>query len=95
MSYADPERIDYIEELERRVNEKRGEGKAQATFFKSKRRDKKPMGIREIVEWSRMNRRGVYLDDQEDIEQEGCMRWGLCERPKEPQIDLFEETSNK
>ena len=90
MSFADPERIEYLEALEARVNALRTKDERQATFFKSKRTDKAPMGINEIVDWSR-NDRGHYLDDQDDIEQQGCMRWGFCEKPLPQQIDLFED----
>lgn len=94
MSYADPARIDYIEELERKVNALRRPEQRQATFFKSRRKDKQPMGIREIVEWSRTDRGGAYLDDQEDIEDAGCMRWGMCERPAWEKLPLFKEDTD-
>ena len=77
LSLAHPERIKRIEELERMVNELREEDAKKATFFKSRRSDREPMGIREIVEWSK-DKTG---DDLEDIEDTGCMRWGLCEHP--------------
>lgn len=90
MSFADPERITYIEELEQRVNEKlRREDEHQATFFKSKHKDRTPMGVREIVEWSRHDRKRGYLDDQGEIENQGCMRWGFCEPPLPEQLELF------
>ena len=91
MSLADPDRIKYIEELEQRVNkELRRPDQRQATFFKSKHKDRTPMGIKEIVEWSRHDRSG-YLDDQDEIENEGCMKWGLCETSirKGDQLNLF------
>lgn len=93
MSYTDPARVDHIADLERRVNELRQEqGKEpNATFFKSRRADKEPMNIYEIVEWSRTDNKHGYLDDVEDIEEEGCMRWGLCERPAPAQMSLFDE----
>lgn len=92
MSLADQERIEYIATLEERLNEHRASlGKEKkATFFKSRRADKEPMFINDIVEWSRNDNKGGYLDDQEEIEEEGCMRWGLCERPLPLQPSLFD-----
>lgn len=89
MSFTDPERIDYLEKLEERVNLLRKEEETRATFFKSRRKDKAPMGIRDIVEWSRQDY-GVSLDDQEEIEEQGCMRWGFCEAPKPSQKSIFD-----
>jgi|DEB0MinimDraft_6_1074348.scaffolds.fasta_scaffold40873_2 3'-phosphoadenosine 5'-phosphosulfate sulfotransferase (PAPS reductase)/FAD synthetase len=87
MSFADPNRIAYIEELEQRVNEKlRRKDEPQATFFKSRHKNKIPMGIREIVKWSRYDRKRGYLEDQEEIEHQGCMRWGFCEPPLSDQL---------
>lgn len=91
MSFADPDRITYIEELEERVNNIRREDQRQATFFKSKHKDRTPMGIRDIVEWSRHDRKHGYLDDQDEIENHGCMRWGFCEAPLPEQLELFTE----
>jgi 3'-phosphoadenosine 5'-phosphosulfate sulfotransferase (PAPS reductase)/FAD synthetase len=78
LSFSDPERIDHIEKLEKQVNSIRRDDQKQATFFKSRRKDKSPMNIREIVEWSKQEKKQV-LDDQDEIENNGCMRWGLCE----------------
>lgn len=91
MSYTAPERIHELAELERRLNEHRAaHGKEPtATFFKSRREDKTPMFIADIVEWSRQDRRQGYVDDVDEIEDEGCMRWGLCERPEPVQLSLF------
>ena len=92
MSLADPDRIKYIEELEQRVNkELRRPEQRQATFFKSKRKDKAPMGISEIVNWSHQDKKRGYLDDQDEIENAGCMKWGLCETSieKGDQLNLF------
>lgn len=92
MSYTEPEQIRRLADLEGRLNAYRVEcGKEPvATFFKSRREDKEPMFIKDIVEWSRHDRKAGYLDDVEDIEEEGCMRWGLCERPKPAQLSLFD-----
>lgn len=82
LALSDPERIEYIESLEREVNALRPEGSARATFFKSKRKDREPMGILDIVKWAQSERRlSGTVDDLEDIEDQGCMRWGLCEHP--------------
>lgn len=88
IALADPDRIDYIDSLEKRVNDLRGEERRSATFFKSRALDKTPMFIRDIVAWSR-NARGISyeLDDQEELEEEGCMRWGLCE-PRQYPLEL-------
>jgi 3'-phosphoadenosine 5'-phosphosulfate sulfotransferase (PAPS reductase)/FAD synthetase len=93
LSYSNPARIDHIGALERRINEIRGEGKKLASFFRSRRKDGDYMDITKQVEWSRTSRKGEYLDDQDELEEEGCMRWGLCERPKsEPtQPGLFDD----
>lgn len=93
MSYTASERIQELADLERRVNEHRAaHGKeATATFFKSRREDKEPMFIEQIVEWSRQDRMQGYLDDVGEIEDEGCMRWGLCERPAPVQLSLWED----
>lgn len=90
MSYAEPERIKQIADLERRVNAHRAaHGKdTPATFFKSRREDGAPMFIGDIVEWSRLDRKYGYLDDVSVIEDEGCMRWGVCERPAPAQLSF-------
>ena len=78
LSQSDPKRIEHIADLEKRVNQLRREDQRQATFFKSTRKDKKPMDINEIVNWSKQKKNRI-LDDQDEIENGGCMRWGLCE----------------
>lgn len=78
-----PERIAHIEALEQRVTELRQAarpGAAEATFFKSRRKDVPKMGVRAMVEWAN-TKDGEQLDDVEQIEEQGCMRWGLCEKP--------------
>ena len=78
LSFADPERIKHIDNLEKKVNKLRGPDKKQSTFFKSKRADKETMFINDIVRWSRSHK-GNTLDDQDEIENQGCLSWGLCE----------------
>lgn len=89
--YTDPARLEYISNLEQKITELR-EDDQKATFFKSKLKTKKFMFLNEVVEWS-LNKDGKVLDDIEEIEEDGCMRWGLCERPpkqdKHKQIELF------
>lgn len=93
MSYTDPDRFQYIGELERKVNELH-EYHWTTTFFGSKTKKKEFMTIDEVVQWS-LNHQGKTLDDVEEIEEDGCMKWGLCEKPpkqdKHKQINLFEE----
>lgn len=78
LSFSDPSRIEHIENLENKVNELRRSDQRQSTFFKSRRKDKSPMNINQIVEWSKQDKNQT-LDDQDEIENNGCMRWGLCE----------------
>ena len=93
ISLSDPDRIEYIARLEDKVSSLR-EGDRKQTFFKSKLKDKKQMNIKEIAEWSNTSK-GLSLDDQEEIEEDGCMRWGLCEtlpkQDKHLQISLFKD----
>ena len=91
MSYADPERVNYIADLEKRTTNLRDDEQV-ATFFKSRVKSKKYMTMEEIQEWSR-NKKGKQLDDLEEIEDSGCMRWGLCERPSKSgdQVEIFME----
>ena len=92
LSFSNPDRISHIASLEARINELRGADRKPASFFRSRKRTGEFMDIADQVTWSRTSRKGEYLDDQEDLEEEGCMRWGLCERPKvEPeQLSLFD-----
>lgn len=91
ISLSDEERIEYIANLEEKVSSLR-EGDRKQTFFKSRLKEKKQMDIKEIVAWS-LRSKGQTLDDQEEIEEDGCMRWGLCEtlpkQDKHKQISLF------
>lgn len=82
-----PERIDEIRELERACTAERARRNAerpgrykhpQATFFQT-RHGIGPMGIDEVVVWSRTTRGGRQLQVLQEPPQGGCMRWGLCE----------------
>lgn len=86
LSYVYPERIDRIRELECKVNSMRRDDQKPATFFKTRSRGGPTMFIDDIVAWSR-DKRGLYLDDVEEIEEGGCMRWGMCE-PVGKQIEF-------
>lgn len=102
MALSEPARIDHIEDLERRISGLRSDGQ-QATFFKSRKKEIDKMGIREIVKWSKTKKKET-LDDLEELEEAGCMRWGLCESPtvynieeqiKEEEFDLFNWYKNQ
>jgi len=72
MADLDPERIDFLEDLENKSEELFGR---KATFFKRG-------GIREAVSWSRGKTDGVYslfTDGELGESDVGCFRWGLCE----------------
>ncbi len=92
MFLNDPKRIEYIHHLEEKVSSLRDDDPTY--FFKSKTKDKRKMNIYDVVDWS-INDKGKKLDDQEEIEEDGCMRWGLCEtvpkQDKHKQISLFSE----
>lgn len=78
-----PERLAHIANLEERVTALRREDNpeaAQATFFKSRVAGVPKMAIPAIVQWA-TTKDGEAIDDIADIEEEGCMRWGLCEKP--------------
>lgn len=84
-----PERVEHIAQLEERVTELRQAttpGAAEATFFRSKRPDVPKMNIRQVVEWSR-TKDGEVIDDLAEQEEQGCMRWGLCETPMAKETD--------
>lgn len=78
MSFLDPERIEYLDALEQRVNNLRNDKDKKATFFRSKKKNVESMSIRQVVEWSKQYK-NVTLNDSNLIENSGCMRWGLCE----------------
>lgn len=69
-----PERIEEIAKLEEEASQKFGR---KVTFFASRQRDKTGMGIREIAEWSKTDRKGLPVL-YEDMEP-GCSKWGFCE----------------
>jgi len=86
-----PERIDEIEQLERRVEseameryKKRGQKfkpENKPTFFHSSAKKRTPVPIREVVKWSQTAYGGkqyLLFSDQ----PEGCVRWGMCEPTK-------------
>lgn len=82
-----PERIDEVEALEAEVQAERDRRNAEtpgryahkiATFFQTRDRIA-PMGIRQIVEWSRTDRGGKQLPIFAPAPRGGCMRWGLCD----------------
>lgn len=84
-------RVDEIEALEAEATALRAERNAatpgrythpQATFFQTRdRAASKPMGIRDIVAWSRTERGGRQFPILQPLPQGGCMRWGTCEAP--------------
>lgn len=86
MAYTNPERVDHIEDLEKRVQMLRTDDR-KTTFFKSRIKSKKVMDIREVEEWSK-TKKGRELDDLEEIEDAGCMRWGLCEHPSSELVQI-------
>jgi len=70
----DPWRIDQIREIERRISQAR---QKPVSFFGARIKAHAPvMPIDDIVDWAR----GSTPDMFEDMpEEQGCMRWGLCE----------------
>lgn len=78
-----PERLAHIAGLEQRVTALRQAANpeaAEATFFKSRVAGVPKQQIPAIIEWA-TTKDGELIDDIEDIEEQGCMRWGLCEKP--------------
>lgn len=78
-----PERLAHIAGLEHRVTALRqaaNPGAAEATFFKSRVAGVPKQRVSAIIEWA-TTKDGEQIDDIEDIEEQGCMRWGLCEKP--------------
>tara|TARA_X000000368_G_C22984838_1_gene691646 strand:+ start:114 stop:1070 length:957 start_codon:yes stop_codon:yes gene_type:complete len=88
-----PERFDRINILENRVNDMREERgrKRDATFFYSRRADRRPMPVDEIVEWCKTDRKGRLYEDEDRLENNGCLSWGLCEPliKSGDQLELF------
>lgn len=54
---------------------------AEASFFQTMRQGF--TGIRKVHEWARTEHGGKQLPLLPPIPQGGCMRWGMCESPKE------------
>lgn len=72
MADIDPDRIDYLEDLENKVSKARGH---KTTFFQKGT-------IREAVSWSRGNNDGMtalFSEEELGKDEVGCFRWGLCE----------------
>jgi 3'-phosphoadenosine 5'-phosphosulfate sulfotransferase (PAPS reductase)/FAD synthetase len=95
-----PEVIDEIEELEQYAEAERVIRNAahvptekrpvrynhmQATYFQT-RNHIAPMNIRQIVAWSRTDRKGLPVLAPQPTG--GCMRWGLCETQPEAGADV-------
>lgn len=94
-----PERFEHIDKLEKKINdiqEQRGK-KRTYTFFSSKRSDNKPMFINEVIEWAQTNRKGNLYNDEQQIENSGCVSWGLCEKVyfTGDQLELFKISEPK
>lgn len=91
----DPKRIDEIEALEAEITISRAAANVEqpgryahpkATFFQTRGVEVGPevgQGIRELVEWSKTDRGGRQLSLLAPVPSGGCMRWGLCESPKD------------
>lgn len=83
ISLTDPERIEYIDDLEQRVNKLREkEDKKEKSYFFY--RQKKPMPIHDVVAWSK----NKIDNDVEEHEETGCMRWGLCESAQQELFNI-------
>lgn len=87
---TDPKRIELIERLEARVSDaatkRHGEPK-ERTFFQARGPASHGgkdafMPIRKVVEWSRTSAGGVQYEMFPPPDDEGCLRWGMCERAK-------------
>lgn len=94
LAEIDPDRIDLIRDLEREITDaadaraaSKGETNAlPRTWFQG--HGPKDLGgragampIDDVVEWSRTDRGGRQFQLIEAPEEEGCMRWGLCDHP--------------
>ena len=85
-----PKRIEQIERLELDCNALRAQRNEEkpdrytyphdATFFMVKH-GVKPMGIREVVQWSQTSRGGRQFSLFAPEPRGGCMKWGLCDMP--------------
>lgn len=79
-----PERIEEIAALEAEIATARREEldkDDQPTFFRTIASTADPIGIRDVVEWSRTERGGKQLSLLAPVPTGGCMRWGMCEAP--------------
>jgi 3'-phosphoadenosine 5'-phosphosulfate sulfotransferase (PAPS reductase)/FAD synthetase len=77
-----PQRIDQIEELETQLTEraKQKDSTASKRVFFGPRVGSEDGGIRQVVEWSKTERGGRQLKLFDTTAQDGCMRWGMCDR---------------
>lgn len=79
-SLAYEDRIDRIRDLEARVAQLHDKPESKSSFFTNKYRPNFP--IDEVVEWVRQDRNFTGdSDDLENIEDQGCLRWSLCDLP--------------
>lgn len=99
MAENNPERIDFIRDLEAKVAQRPAEryaeknetfeslGYVRPAFFQDKTGGGgRPWPIDEVVAWSKTSRGGRQFElFTADEKDAGCMRWGLCEtNPDEP-----------
>lgn len=77
-----PERIDEIERLEATLTERAGAGRF---FFHGKTSRNSLVQIREVVRWSKTEHGGKQERLFDPPADAGCMRWGLCEAPSDPE----------
>ena len=82
-----PERIDLIELLEAEVGQRmveRGKPRHYGQLFWGKFNSADDdYSIRTVVEWSKTSRGGKQYELFDPDPDAGCMRWGMCEHPKE------------
>lgn len=87
-----PWRIDEIRELETettRIRAERNEAEPgrysheKSTFFQTKDPREPFMGIDKIVQWAGTSHGGKQLPLLVEPPKGGCMRWGICEAPKD------------
>jgi 3'-phosphoadenosine 5'-phosphosulfate sulfotransferase (PAPS reductase)/FAD synthetase len=64
----------------------------QASFFQT-RKGVEPMNIRQIVEWSKTDRKGLPILQPQPTG--GCMRWGLCDTPPEASAGVDERADEE
>ena len=73
MAIKDPKRIEYISDLEKRINNEYEDRVNTYFFIRGEPRKARP--IEEVVEWSLSKGK----DDTKRQELDGCLKWGLCE----------------